>query len=668
VAAKPAAGRRLFRYLAPYRFRFLLGLVTTALASVLDGVTVVLLIPLLQHLFGSAGSLVATSTPLEQLVNSTLAPLLGGVSPGSATVRLVLLLAAGLLLKNGFSYLSGIISVQIQEGVVRDLRAQLFRHLLRLDLGFLQQMRGGQLVARVTQDADAAKGAVSAGLASFFQNLVVIVTTVGVLTQISWRLTLLALATAPVLLFAVRRVLSRLRRLSRARADEAGEMTATVTERLAAIKLIRTYDGTEREATRFHDQANRYRRKAIRTQSLATLTSPLTEVFGGALLVLLIVAGAAPAFTGGSLSPEALMVFLVAALKLMAPLKGITQVPNQMAMALASAERVFEVLDRPEPEVDPPQAQLATFERDAVFESVWFRYPDGLAGGWTDRQRRGKRRSPRAKRESPETSPPGHHTAEEWVLQDISFSLPKGAVVALVGPSGGGKTTLADLLPRLHDPVRGRILLDGVPLTQLGRSSLRAMIGVVGQEALLLNDTVRANIAYGRPAASAEAIEAAARAANAHGFISRLPEGYDTLVGERGARLSGGQRQRIAIARALLKDPPLLILDEATSALDTESERLVHEAIDRLMQARTVLVIAHRLSTVRHADLILVLEQGQIVERGSHAELLARRGRYHDLYHSQWEQVPKGTELGVLVAQPDQWPETTPGGVAEGVE
>jgi subfamily B ATP-binding cassette protein MsbA len=272
-----------------------------------------------------------------------------------------------------------------------------------------------------------------------------------------------------------------------------------------------------------------------------------------------------------------------------------------MAVTLASAERVFEMLDEPSVEVDHPGEGQARFEREVAYEGVDFRYDQG-----------------------------------DPVLSDVSFTLPKGKVVALVGPSGAGKTTIADLLPRFHDPVGGRITMDGVPLTSLTRRSLRALMGVVSQDTVLLNNTVQANIAYGSAGATREQIEAAARAANADLFIGQLPHGYDTVLGERGTRLSGGQRQRIAIARALLRDPPILILDEATSALDTESERLVQQAIDRLMADRTVLVIAHRLATVRDADEIVVLDAGRVVDRGTHDQLFRAGGLYRRLYDLQF--------------------------------
>ncbi|MEO8140487.1 MAG: ABC transporter ATP-binding protein [Gemmatimonadota bacterium] len=586
---------RLLGWLRPYRLMLGLGLVATTVASVLDGATLLLLIPLLRHLFGTAGTLGAGSTGLETFVDRVLAPLLAGASPAGVTVRLVALLWSALLGKNALSYLSGQLSVQAQEGLVRDLRAALFEHLLRLDLGWIERTRGGQVIARIMQDADQAKAAISAGLASFFQNLVLILTTMAVLAQLSFPLTLLTLAAAPLLLFGIRQLLTRLRKHARARADEAGEMTATVAERLGAVKLIRTYGGEAGEGERFRGQADRYRRHVARTQRFAALTGPVSELFGGLLLVLLIAAGASPGFVGGSLTPEGLMVFIVAALRVMSPLKAITQFPGQMAQALASAERVFEVLDLPSAEAEPAGLPVARFAQEVTFDRVAFDYGDGP------------------------------------VLSDISFTLPRGKIIALVGRSGAGKTTLAELLPRLREPTRGRILLDGIPLAECSRNSVRSLMGFVGQETVVFNDTVFANIAYGRPAATQAEVEAAARAANAHAFILQLPLGYQTLLGERGARLSGGQRQRLAIARAVLRDPPILILDEATSALDSESERLVQDAIHRLMQDRTVLVIAHRLATVRDADQILVLDEGSIIERGTHDELLEADGLYRHL-------------------------------------
>jgi subfamily B ATP-binding cassette protein MsbA len=579
-------------------------MLTTFLASVLDGFTIVVLIPLLKQLFGTAGALGA-STRLEAVSDWLLHPVIAGASPGEATARIVVLLLVGLLFKNAMSYASSQLNAAMQEGLVRDLRGRLFRHLLTLDLDFFQRTRAGQLISGMISDVDQTKTAVTAALAAFFQNFMVIMVTLVILWLTSWKLTLLTLAAAPFLVFGIRALLRRLRRHSRARAEERGEITATVSERLGAIKLIRAYGAEAEETRRFQEQADRYRRRVIKTQRYSSLTSPVSEIFGGVLVILIIWAGTTTLFgTGGvPLRPEALIAFLVASLKMMSPIKSLSQFPAVLAVALASAERVFQLLDLPATDVVQPGERDAVFTRDLVFEDVSFRYATG-----------------------------------DPVLRDVSFRVAKGEVLAIVGPSGAGKTTLVDLIPRFHDPTAGRVLMDGVPLTGLKRHSIRSLLAVVGQDTLLLNDTVAANIAYGTGDADQARIERAAGAANAAEFIAQLPQGYDTMLGERGTRLSGGQRQRIAIARALLRDSPILILDEATSALDAESERLVQEAIDRLMQDRTVLVIAHRLATVRHADRIVVLNEGRIVESGNHEDLFRRGGLYRRLYDLQFRE------------------------------
>jgi len=479
---------------------------------------------------------------------------------------------------------------------------RLFRHLQTLPLSYFQRTRGGQIVARIISDTDQVKTAVSAALASLLQNVVIIVVYVLILFGLSRRLTLLALLLAPVLLLIIRPMINRLRRRSRELAAERGEVTSHVGEMIASVKLIRAYVAEAFELGRFQRLAERYRKRVMRAQRFSSLTSPVSEVFGGVMIVLILAVGTRLALgTAATLDPAVLITFLAVSLRLMSPVKSVANYPTIMAGAVASAERVFEVLDLPAAEGDRPGERAAAFNDRIEYRGVSFEYEAG-----------------------------------EAVLRDVDLEVRRGHIVAIVGPSGAGKTTLVDLLPRFYEPTRGEILIDGVPITRYTRPSLRRLMGIVSQETVLLNDTVLANVAYGRADFSLEQVRAAARAANADEFILRLPEGYSTVLGERGTRLSGGQRQRIAIARALLRDPPILILDEATSALDTESERLVQEAIDRLMAHRTVLVIAHRLATVQHADAILVLAEGRIVERGSHDDLLAADGLYRRLYNLQF--------------------------------
>jgi subfamily B ATP-binding cassette protein MsbA len=561
---------------------------------------ILLLDPLLKQLFDN-GLTRGGASRLEGMIQQVVAPLVADAPAGTVMLRLVTLFLAATLFKIVAGYVSAYLSVVVQEGVARDLRTRLWAHLMRLDLAVFQRTRGGQVAAGVVSDADQVKQVVVAALAAFFQNAVLIAAMLSAMLLYSWRLTLLVLLLAPLLVLGVGLLRSRLKQHARSMAHERGELTATVTERLGAMKLIRAFGAEATEVDRFAAQADRYRKGHVRTQRFALLTSPASELFGAAMVMLVIWLAANPGISGVSLSGESTVVFVALAAQLMSPIKAMAQVPTQLAIAEASAERVFALLDLPVAEPDDAGADRARFERDLVFDGVTFGYePD------------------------------------RPVLRDISFSVAKGEVVALVGPSGAGKTTLLELVPRFHDPWQGEVRLDGVPLPRLGRASLRQQIAVVSQDTVLLHDSVRANIAYGRPGATQAEVEAAAEAANAAGFIRTLPDGYGTLLGERGTRLSGGQRQRIAIARALLRDAPILILDEATSALDTESERLVQEAIERLMRDRTVLVIAHRLATVREADRILVLEEGRLVEAGRHADLHALGGMYRRLHDLQF--------------------------------
>jgi ATP-binding cassette, subfamily B, bacterial MsbA len=377
---------------------------------------------------------------------------------------------------------------------------------------------------------------------------------------------------------------------------------------VSGIRLVKSFGGEGYEDRRFTDASHRYSAGMVRINRVSALSQPLTEIIGMAIAVMVLWIGALDVLGNRGMDGASLIVFMTLVMRLLQPIKQAFQVPTLAQQALASAERLFDVLDRStETQTDRGTRVVSTFDRAVEFDDVSFAY------------------------------------GNEPVLENISFVAPKGSIVALVGASGAGKSTLVDLIPRFYEPKAGTIRIDGADTRDITLPSLRSITGIVSQDTVLFNDTVRNNIAYGAGARfTNEQIEQAARAANAHAFISELPQGYETVLGERGTRLSGGQRQRLAIARALLIDPPILILDEATSALDTESERLVQEAVDRLLAGRTVFVIAHRLSTIVHADLILVLDRGRIVERGTHAELLKQRGVYFRLHSLQFrdERIP----------------------------
>jgi subfamily B ATP-binding cassette protein MsbA len=577
------------------------------IAAALDGYSLALLIPFLNALFGQS-PIPAGDGWVSRFLDSTVGSMLDPANPMDSLRNVILIILVVTAAKNLFMWLSGVLGAQLQEYVVRDMRDSLYTHLQRLPIGWFTSMKTGQIIARVLSDTDQTKALITQIVTQALQNLALIVIYVVYLLGISVRLTLIALVVAPMLLLALNPLLSRLRRGYRRLRDEHGEMMSILQENVSGIRLVKSYGAERHEEERFIAASNSFSAGLVRMSKISLLGQPITETIGTAMTVFLLFIGARLVLVDGTLQAAQFLAFLTFVLRLLQPIKQISQIPAAAQNAFAAAERMFEVLETPtETSNDRGTKTVDEFRDRIAFEHVRFAY------------------------------------AEEPVLEDIEFTARRGDVVALVGASGAGKSTLVDLIPRFYEPDGGRITMDGTDTRDIKLSSLRALTGIVSQETVIFNDTVRNNIAYGRGERYAQAeIEAAASAANAHAFIRELPNGYDTVLGERGTRLSGGQRQRIAIARALLMDPPILILDEATSALDTESERLVQEAIDRLLRGRTVFVIAHRLSTIVHADQILVLDRGRIVERGTHAELLVRRGAYHRLHAMQFRDEPAG--------------------------
>jgi subfamily B ATP-binding cassette protein MsbA len=570
-------------------------------AAVLDGFAIALLIPFLNILFhqpptGMEKGWVAGL--LDNTVGNTIVP---GDEMTSLRNVIVIVLAA-VIAKNILVWIAGQFGASLQEYVTRDLRNAVYRHLAHLPLGYFTQMKAGQILSRVINDTFETRLILTQIVTQSLQSFSLVVVYIAILFSISWKLTLLALVILPILAVALQPMLKKLRKGNLRRGNVHGEMTSVLQETIAGIRIVKSFGTEAYEEKRFGEGSNKYARSSVRLTRLSLLAAPITEIVGTVIAVLVLWLGAREVLVAGSMTGATLLAFLTLVLRLLQPLKQLSAMRATAQSSLASAERLFEILDSPaEFQRDRGTRERASFDRDIRFEKVSFAY-DGNP-----------------------------------VLSNIDLDVKKGEVVALVGPSGAGKSTLVDLIPRFYEPASGRILLDGVDTREIKLPALRALTGIVSQETVLFNDSARNNIAYGMPDKYTHAqIEAAARAGNAHDFIMELPNGYDTVLGERGTRLSGGQRQRLAIARALLSDPPILILDEATSALDTESERLVQEAVDRLLQGRTVFVIAHRLSTISHADQIIFLDRGEIVERGTHAELLAKRGAYYRLYSMQF--------------------------------
>jgi subfamily B ATP-binding cassette protein MsbA len=611
---------RLLRYVTPYWKRVILLLVTITIFATLSGVSLTLIPPFLKILLyedrapaaeldepvNTVGTGDAQGIPLpsalEKLRTFLQTKFESFMYSGDAKNRLyrfckVLLLLV--LLKNLFGYAQTYFTEYLEQKVLYRIRRNVYAHIQNLPLSFFDKEKAGHIISRLTNDVTLLRGAVIGVVASIIRNLLMTFIAVLIILLVSWRLTLLSLVVIPLNVALVGVIGRRLKNRSLRAQEGMADMTANLEEAITGVRVVKAFNQGDFEKKRFDRYNLRHMHQYIRMQLWGALSSPTSEMLGTLSMIVILWYGGSLVL-GGRLSPENLILFVGAMLWVVTPVKNLSKLNNVVQQSRAAAERVFVILDIPQ---EPLEAlgREAVFEHSISLESVGFEYVPGKP-----------------------------------VLRDVSFEVRPGEVVAIVGPSGAGKTTLVDLIPRFYVPKSGQITMDGVDTREMSLRSLRSLMGIVTQDTILFNDTVRNNIAYGLEDHPQDRVVAAAKMANAHDFISRLPHGYDTMIGDRGTQLSGGQRQRLAIARALLRDPEILIFDEATSALDTESEMLVQEAIERLLKGRTTFVIAHRLSTIQNADKILVLEDGRLKERGTHSELLLKNGTYRRLYDLQF--------------------------------
>jgi ATP-binding cassette, subfamily B, bacterial MsbA len=611
--------RRLWSYTRPYSLRLWTAVLASAVAALLGVAFPVIVGDLFNTAFGvqvesglggvlrgggaaDGGAAVTTAAP-GSLPGASL-----HATPGDLN-RIALVLFAVFVVQALFNFVRVFQLGYVGEAVVADLRKALFGHLMTLSIRFFENRRIGEITSRLTSDIGTVQSAVSQAVAQLINQSIQLLGGVIVLFVISPQLTLVMLAVLPAVIVATAVFGRRLRRISTAFQDEVAEANASAEEAIAGIRIVQSFTAERHERERYRDKIDASFASAIRRARVRAWFIP-TVIMSMSLGIGVVLWYGGQQALAGSLAPGTLITFLLLTVLVAGAIGSFTGLYSQMMEAIGASRRIFELLDTgsdlPEPATPSPWHDV----RGAVrFEGVRFRY--------------GER-------------------GDEWVLDGIDLEVRPGEVIALVGPSGAGKTTMVTLLPRFFDPTEGRVLVDGIDLRDLATRDLRRRIGIVPQETLLFSGTLRENVRYGRPDAGDDEIVEACRAANAHGFITSFPDGYDTVVGERGVKLSGGQRQRVAIARALLKDPRILILDEATSSLDGESEALVQAALERLMVGRTTFVIAHRLSTVVGADRIIVIDGGRIVEQGSHDELLRAGGLYRDLYRTQVSDAAPG--------------------------
>ncbi|HUI31824.1 MAG TPA: ABC transporter ATP-binding protein [Candidatus Acidoferrales bacterium] len=611
---------RLLGYVRPYK-RFLgASVVSTVFYSLFSGVSIYLIVPLLNTLFSQGSpqivSIPASASTFDRVriavINFVNGFIFGGTK-SEALLKICVVIVAAFFLRNFFGYAQAYFMAFVEQGSMRDIRNDLYKKIQELSIGYFSSERTGSLISRITNDVFAINSGISASFVTMIREPLLVAVYLCIALFLSWKLTILSFLVAPFMLIIISRLGMRLHKEGDLSQKLIAELTSLLQETISGIKVVHSFGMERYEIGRFENHTKNYFKSILKMTHIRNLSTPITEFLSILTAGVIIYYGGMQVIQSHTLLPSEFITFLFAIFQMMPSIKELTTVSTRVYESSAAGKRIFELLDEAGKIPESPDAvNLKEFKKEIKFEDVWFKYSSSRIG-----------RSRKADGAD--------------VLKNVSFTAHKGEILAIVGPSGGGKTTIIDLIPRFYDPTQGVIRIDGTDLRNVTVQSLRSLIGIVSQETILFNDTVRNNIAYGLTDCPSEKIIQAARAANAHDFITQLPQGYDTVIGERGTKLSGGQRQRISIARALLKNPPLMIFDEATSALDSESEMLVQEAIERLMQNRTSIVIAHRLSTIKNADRIIVVEGGEIVQRGKHQELVRQKGGiYKKLYEMQF--------------------------------
>lgn len=601
----------LRRFVAPYKRYLGFSVLFNILSAVLNIFSFAALIPILNILFNIGQERVTTLMPWPSSMNELPDVLSNNANYyvqtmidhyGATTTLLFigLFLAFMTFLKTGSYFLASASVMPIRTGVVRDIRNQLYQKITSLSLGFFSEERKGDIIARMSGDVQEIENSIMASLDMLFKNPILVIAYFTTLLIISWQLTLFTILFVPLFGWFMGLVGRKLKQNSVKAQNLWSDTMSQVEETLGGLRIIKAFSAEEKMNARFDKINSNYRDSILKVTIRQQLAHPMSEFLGTLMIVIVLWFGGTLVLNEQVLSGPTFIYYLVMLYSIINPLKELSKASYAIMKGLASIERVDKIL-KAEVAIKEPEKpiHLNSFEHQIEFRHVSFRY------------------------------------AEQWVLRDINLVIPKGKTVALVGQSGSGKSTLVDLIPRYYDVQEGEVLIDGINVRDLGVRSLRHLIGNVNQEAILFNDTFFNNITFGVDHATQEMVDQAARIANAYEFIMESEEGFDTNIGDRGSKLSGGQRQRISIARAILKNPPILILDEATSALDTESERLVQDALERLMSTRTTVAIAHRLSTIKHADEICVLHEGRIVERGTHEELIEKEGYYKKLHDMQ---------------------------------